>query len=165
MQGVRGGPVHEKPDAMTTPRNLLVPTDLGDHAKQVLDYAVALASKLDARLHVRHVVSWPLLGAEIPAVVTDQAMSEIVAVHRKDLEQLVAGYAGKAAIASTELLVGDPSTLITDTAARLHADLILMGTHGRRGVSRLVLGSVAEQVARTAACPVLLVRAGNTAVA
>jgi nucleotide-binding universal stress UspA family protein len=146
---------------MTTPRNILVPIDLGDHAQEVLDYAAALAGKLDAKLHVRHAVSWPLIGAEIPAVVTDQAMNDIVGLHRKHLEQLVASYAGKVAIASTEVQTGDPRTLIVETAAQLHADLIVMGTHGRRGVSRLLIGSVAEQVARTAPCPVLLVRSGK----
>jgi nucleotide-binding universal stress UspA family protein len=149
---------------MNTPRNILVPIDLGDHAKEVLDYAAALAAKLDAKLHVRHAVSWPLLGTEIPASVTDQAMNEIVALHRKDLDQLVASYDGKAPIASTELQTGDPRTLIVQGAAQVHADLIVMGTHGRRGVSRLLIGSVAEQVARTAPCPVLLVRSGQTAV-
>jgi universal stress protein A len=150
---------------MTTPRNILVPIDLGDHAKDVLDYATALAGKLDAKLHVRHAVAWPLLGAEIPAAVTDQAMNDIVALHRKDFELLVAGCAGKAPIASSELQIGDPRTLIVDTAAQLHVDLIIMGTHGRRGVSRLLIGSVAEQVVRTASCPVLLIRAGRTAAA
>jgi len=48
--------------------------------------------------------------------------------------------------------------VIEETAAEIGADLIVMGTHGRRGVSRLLLGSVAESVARTAPCPVLLVR-------
>ena len=148
---------------MTTPRNILVPIDLGDHAKEVLDYAAALAGKLDARLHVCHAVSWPLLGSEIPTTVSDEAMNDIVALHRKDLDQLVASYASKAPIASTELRTGDPRTLIVEAAAQVHADLIVMGTHGRRGVSRLLIGSVAEQVARTAPCPVLLVRSGMTA--
>jgi len=155
------GSVHEQLGTMTTPRNILVPIDLGAHAKDVLDYAVALAGKLGAQLHVRHSVSWPLLGAELPVVVTDQAMNDVVANHRKDLDLLIASYAGKAPIASTELQTGDPRTLIVDTAAQLRADLIIMGTHGRRGVSRLLIGSVAEQVARTAPCPVLLVRSGK----
>jgi nucleotide-binding universal stress UspA family protein len=55
---------------------------------------------------------------------------------------------------------GDARTAILAFAEELHPDLIVMGTHGRRGVSRLVLGSVAESVARTAPCPVLLVRSG-----
>jgi nucleotide-binding universal stress UspA family protein len=54
---------------------------------------------------------------------------------------------------------GDPRAMIEGVATKLDADLIVMGTHGRRGVRRFLLGSVAEIVARTAPCPVLLVRA------
>ena len=148
---------------MTTPRTILVPIDLADHPREVLDYAAALADKLDARLHVRHAVTTPLIGAELPAVVTDQAMSDIIADRRTELEMLIAVHAGKARIASAEVETGEPHAVIIESAERLHADLILMGTHGRRGVSRLLLGSIAERVARTAPCPVLLVRAKPTA--
>jgi nucleotide-binding universal stress UspA family protein len=150
---------------MTIPRRILVPVDLGDHAKEVLDYAAALAGRLDAELHVCHAVPWSQLGAEFPAVMADHALSDVMALHRNDFDLLIASCAGKAPIASAELQTGDPRTLIVDTAEQLHADLIIMGTHGRRGVSRLLLGSVAEQIVRTAPCPVLLVRAGKTAAA
>ncbi len=148
---------------MTLPRNILVPVDLGAHTTQVLEYAVALAAKLDAKIHVLHLVDWPLLGAELPVAVSDKAMDEIVAHHRRDLDQLAATYASKAPLGSVELKIGDPRTWITQIAEQHQADLIVMGTHGRRGVSRLLLGSVAEHVARTAACPVLLLRSGSVA--
>jgi nucleotide-binding universal stress UspA family protein len=148
---------------MKLPRNILVPIDLGDHATQVLAYAVALAAKLDAKIHILHAVDWPLLGAEIPIAVSDKAMDEIVAQHRQDLDQLVATHASKAPLGSVELKIGDPRTLIMQTAEQHGVDLIVMGTHGRRGVSRLLLGSVAEHVARTAPCPVLLLRSGTVA--
>lgn len=146
---------------MNPPRNLLVPVDLGNHAAQVLDYAVGLARGLDAKVHVLHSVDWPLLGAEIPASVTDAAMTEIVAHRQRDLDRLVAAHAGAPPFASAELKTGDPRILISQVAEQLAADLIVMGTHGRRGISRLLLGSVAEYVARTAHCPVLLVRVGT----
>jgi nucleotide-binding universal stress UspA family protein len=150
---------------MSTPRNILVPIDLGGNAKEVLDYAVALAGKLDAQLHVRHAVSWPLLGTELPAVVSDQAMADVVARHRAEFERLIAGYGGRAPFASSQLEIGEPRALIVDGAARLRADLIVMGTHGRRGMARLLIGSVAEHVVRTAPCPVLLVRAAHATAA
>ena len=148
---------------MTLPRTILVPIDLGDHATEVLDYAVALAARLDAKLHLLNVVPLPLLGSEIPITVTETAVDEIIAQRRQDLDRLAASYAGKAAFASVELKTGDPRTAIDTLAAELHADLIIMGTHGRRGVSRLLIGSVAEQIVRTAPCPVLLVRSGTAA--
>ena len=145
---------------MSLPRNILVPIGLEDPAAQVLDYAVALAAKLDAKLHVLHAVPWPLLGAEIPIAVTETAMDEIMAHKQQAFDELVAAHTAKLPVSSALLKKGDARTAILAAAEELRADLIVMGTHGRRGVSRLVLGSVAESVARTAPCPVLLVRSG-----
>jgi universal stress protein A len=143
---------------MSLPRNILVPIDLDDPVAQVLDYAVALAAKLDAKVHLLHVVPWPLLGAEVPIALTEKAMNEIMEHKQQELDQIVAAHSEKAPIGSAALKTGDARTAIVEMAKHLGADLIVMGTHGRRGVSRLVLGSVAESVARTAPCPVLLVR-------
>ena len=57
------------------------------------------------------------------------------------------------------LRTGDPRDMILQTAKEIHADLIVIGTHGRRGISRFLLGSVAEAIVRSAPCPVLTVRA------
>ena len=145
---------------MSLPRNILVPIDLDVSAAQVLGYAGALAAKLGARLHVLHVVPWPLLGAEIPIAVTETAMDDILKERQKAFDDLVAAHATELPSDATTLKKGDARTVILATAEELGADLIVMGTHGRRGVPRLVLGSVAETVARTAPCPVLFVRAG-----
>jgi nucleotide-binding universal stress UspA family protein len=56
------------------------------------------------------------------------------------------------------LLEGDPATVIAETAAEIDADLVVMGTHGRTGFTRFIMGSVAEEVLRKATCPVLTVR-------
>jgi universal stress protein A len=145
---------------MNPPRNILVPIDLDDCAAHVLDYAVALATKLDAELHVLHIVPWPLLGAEVPIAVTGTAMDDIMKHKQQAFDQLVAAHTVTPGLGSAMLRKGDARTAILAFAEELHPDLIVMGTHGRRGVSRLVLGSVAESVARTAPCPVLLVRSG-----
>jgi universal stress protein A len=148
---------------MTLPRNILVPIDLDDSAAQVLDYAAVLANKLDATLHVVHVVPWPLLGAEVPVAMTETAMNEIIGRERPAFNELVAARTAKLPLGSATLKTGDARTAILAVAEELHAELIVMGTHGRRGVSRLVLGSVAESVVRAAPCPVLLVRSGLAA--
>ncbi|MGH9889254.1 MAG: universal stress protein [bacterium] len=145
---------------MTLPHNILVPIDLDDSAAQVLDYAIALAAKLDAKLHVLHAVPWPLLGAELPIAVTDTAMDEIMKRKQKAFDELLAAHPPKQPLGSAAVKTGDARTAILAAANELRVDLIVMGTHGRRGVSRLVLGSVAESVARTAPSPVLLVRSG-----
>jgi universal stress protein A len=145
---------------MKLPRNILVPIDLDDSAAQVLDYAITLAAKLDARVHALHVVPWPLLGAEIPIAVTETAMDDLMKDRQQAFDALIAAHTAELPVGSTMLKKGDARSVILAAAGELRADLIVMGTHGRRGVSRLVLGSVAESVVRTAPCPVLLVRSG-----
>ena len=154
------GPLRESSDIMTLPRTILVPIDLEDSAAQVLDYAVALAAKLDAKLHVLHVVPWPLLGAEVPIALSETAMDDIMKHKQKAFGELVAAHTNKLPLGSAMLKKGDARTAILAVAEEVGPDLIVMGTHGRRGVARFVLGSVAETVARTAPCPVLLVRSG-----
>ncbi len=145
---------------MNLPRNILVPVDLGEQTESVLDYAVALAAKLDAKIHLLHVVGRPLLGAETGIVVTETVSDEIIARCQSELDRLTRAREGKVPFAQIPLRFGDPRMEIQAAAAEIEAELIVMATHGRRGVSRLVLGSVAESIARTARCPVLLVRAG-----
>lgn len=145
---------------MTLPHCILVPIDLDDSAAQVLDYAVALAAKLGATLHVLHVVPWPLLGADVPVAITGTAMDEMMGRERQAFDELVATHTAKLPLGSATVKTGDARTAILAAAEEHRVDLIAMGTHGRRGVSRLVLGSVAESVARAAPCPVLLVRSG-----
>lgn len=146
--------------AMNLPRNILVPVDLGEQTESVLDYAVALAAKLDAKVHLLHVLGRPLLGAETGIVVTETVSDEIITRCQGELDRLTLARASEVPFAQIPLRFGDPRTEIQAAAAEINAELIVMGTHGRRGVSRLVLGSVAESIVRTARCPVLLIPAG-----
>lgn len=145
---------------MNLPHNILVAIELDDSAAEVLCYAVALAVKLDAKVHLLHAVPWPGLGAEIPITASETAMADVMQLRQQAFDQLVAAHAGKLPLGSARLRAGDPRTAIVAAAEELPADLIVMGTHGRRGVSRLVLGSIAESVARASSCPILLVRSG-----
>jgi universal stress protein A len=138
-----------------TPKTILVPVDFSAGALQALDYACELASKLDAKIQLVHAIqiALPELGITMTqSMVDDLQRSTVMA-----LEDIA-----KPRRASVELLpsivqMGDPRDVIVEASE--HADLIIIGTHGRRGISRLVLGSVAEGVLRRASCPVLTVRA------
>lgn len=143
---------------MTLPKVIVVPVDFSACARAALDYATELATKLDASIHVVHAVGAQLFGTEVGLTITQETIDQIVQQHQVGLDKLVAERAGKAAFGPVIVDVGDARSVITATAERLHADLIIMGTHGRRGIKRLVLGSVAELVVRVAPCPVLLVR-------
>jgi nucleotide-binding universal stress UspA family protein len=74
------------------------------------------------------------------------------------LDKIAAEHASQATIGQVLLRTGDARDVINQTAKEVGADLIVMGTHGRRGVTRALLGSVAETVVRSAPCPVLTVR-------
>jgi nucleotide-binding universal stress UspA family protein len=83
----------------------------------------------------------------------------VVREGQAELDQAVEERRNQASFGEVVLRTGDTRDTIRHVADEVHADLIVMGTHGRRGVSRALLGSIAEMVVRTAPCPVLTVRA------
>jgi nucleotide-binding universal stress UspA family protein len=147
---------------MQLPRRILVPTDFSESAEQALDYAVALAAKVDATIHVLNVMTPNAMGGPY-GMIYAEALDALVDGNRKALDDLVAARRTKASFAPVQLEFGDARGVIDDIATKVGADLIVMGTRGRHGFSRMLLGSVAESVARTAPCPVLLVRTGQAA--
>jgi nucleotide-binding universal stress UspA family protein len=142
------------------PANILVPTDFSETAERALDYAVALAAKVGARIHVLNVIGIPSFGVpELGLAVTTTMIDSLVRDNQAALDRLAEQRRGQTTFGEVMLRTGDPRDLILQAAEEVHADLIVMGTHGRRGVSRALLGSVAEMIVRTAPCPVLTVRA------
>lgn len=139
------------------PQLILVPIDFSANAEQALDYACELAGKLGAKVHLVHAVVSPPSALQV--ALTEDIIENIVKEHREALDKLAAARAGRASFGAPTVEVGDPRDTIVATAEALSADLIVMGTHGRRGLSRVMMGSVAEDVIRHAPCPVLAVRA------
>jgi len=131
------------------------PTDFSANSRTAWEMACALARDYGARLLLVHVEppmpSFAELGA-IPPVPLDRSSLE------HQLAQIKTTAPNDPVVVRT-LLVGDEATEITEFAERNHADLIVMGTHGRTGLGRLLMGSVAETVLRQAPCPVLIVKA------
>jgi nucleotide-binding universal stress UspA family protein len=144
------------------PKNILVPTDLSAHAEEAFDYACELASKLDATVHLVNVIGIPALGVpELGVAVTSTMIDSMVTENQQALDALVARRRCDAQIGQVMLKTGDARDMIEQAAKELDADLIVMGTHGRRGFSRALLGSIAESVVRSAPCPVLTIRWGD----
>jgi universal stress protein A len=145
---------------------ILVPTDFSETADAALEYAKVLAGQLGASLHLLHVFSDPYAIAayapEVYAAPPPSLRERALEDARECLRQRLTPdeeerFAGTYAVVS-----GLTAKQIVGHAEEHAMDLIVMGTHGRRGVAHLLLGSVAEHVVRTAACPVLTVRAeGN----
>lgn len=145
--------------SMLTPSRILVPVDFSPSSDQALDYAVALAAKLDATVHVLNVISVPVFGVpELGVAMTSSVIDQLVRDNQIAVDRLVAARKDQAKLAGGLLRTGDPRDVIVQTAEELKADLIVMGTHGRRGLSRALLGSVAESVVRHSAVPVLTLR-------
>lgn len=143
---------------MSLPGTILVPIDLAAGAAEAVGYACELGSRLGAHVHLLTVVGLPPLGTpDVGGALTAPAIDHLVASQRQVLEQLAAD-ARCAELGEVLLRTGDPRDVICQTAKELGADLIVMATHGRHGVSRALLGSVAEAVVRAAPCPVLTLR-------
>ncbi len=143
---------------MTLPRTILVPTDFSEHADHALSYAVELAAALDATLHLVHAISIGMPGLpEMGVAYGAMVMESTTKAAQEELEARATRYRDRVAVAPVRIEIGDAREVIDQIAKLIDADLIIMGTHGRRGLRRMLLGSVAETVVRTAPCPVLAV--------
>jgi nucleotide-binding universal stress UspA family protein len=135
-----------------SPYTILAAIDYSDTASLVVQEAVDLArEKHAAALHFLHVHPWPI----------DDAGQE--ARHAELLEWLGARLQGSQGLSPQAKVIGhemsgEPAPMIIDLAAELSADAVIVGTHGRKGMQRLLLGSVASAVVKDCGCPVLVVR-------
>jgi nucleotide-binding universal stress UspA family protein len=143
---------------MTTPKRILVPTDFSEPSAAALDYAVALGQKLGATVHVVHSFELPIVGfPDGMLTITSEMASRIIDAAQTALAKIVATYDKRGVKLETSLEQADPREGVLQAARKLGADLIVMGTHGRRGLSRALIGSVTESVVRTSPVPVLTV--------
>lgn len=135
-------------------RRILQPTDFSEWSEVAFRLATALARDYGASLIVLHVASNPAMvmadGIIPPAV--DDAKDSL----REELQRIQTPDTSVHLIHRLE--EGNPASEILRVAQAVGADLIVMGTHGRRGLKRLLMGSVAEQVVRNSPCPVLTVK-------
>jgi nucleotide-binding universal stress UspA family protein len=142
-------------------RRILHPTDFSRASRPAFGAAVDMAKANRADLIVVHVLPpLPLVtDAYLVATTFDEFQHRHRAAGQKELDRIVAEARAAGVPASGVLLdFGVPAELITRLARSRRVDLIAMGTHGRTGLTRAVVGSVAARVIRLAACPVLTVR-------
>lgn len=150
--------------SMNKIKKILCPLDLSGYSKEVAAYAADMAKTFEAEVILLNVV--PFTEDEIY-------------VRVRDAHNTLREFAGKLTLSSEELLndmmkeyfadvqvskkiaEGDPAKEILATSDEVGADLIIMGTHGKKGVDRFLFGSVAEKVVRNSQIPVLTVRPGN----
>ena len=139
-------------------RTILVPVDFTETSDRALDYAVALAGKFEARVVVMHAYEIPIYGFPDGAfVATGDIAARISTAAQTAIDSLVSARADKGARVTGILRTGPAWEETNRYAAEIDADLIVIGTHGRKGLVRAILGSVAENVIRTATRPVLVI--------
>jgi nucleotide-binding universal stress UspA family protein len=137
-------------------KTILHPTDFSDQSAHAFRVACALARDYGARVVVAHAFTLQMYGnPEMGPLVVEPV--EVEAELRQALQAMRPP--DPAVVVEHRLCRGDAATEIVALAEDLKADLIVMGTHGRTGLRRLALGSVAEAVLRRAPCPVLTVKA------
>ena len=140
---------------------ILVPTDGSTEAETVLDHAVDLATIHDASLHAIYVMNTASFTG-LPMETTWEGIDDVLRQEGTAALEAVRESAKTDGIEiECQLLEGSPAREIVRYADEHDCDLVVMGTHGRGGINRLLLGSVAEQVVRTSPVPVLTVRVGD----
>jgi|SRR5579862_1358504 nucleotide-binding universal stress UspA family protein len=134
--------------------NILFATDFSPAAEAALPYAIGMAKQYGGKvhgLHVRFPATYPIVGPEaMPQVL--EAAEEQAKFEAKQLHEMLAAVSHEVTI-----MEGDLWPIINEIVEQQKVDLVVMGTHGRKGVSRALLGSAAEEIFRKASCPVLTV--------
>jgi nucleotide-binding universal stress UspA family protein len=149
--------------AMSPITHIVVPTDFSESAQQALDYAIDLSQKVGAKLSLVHVCEVPAYAFSLTTYVSAEFVSAIEEGAKKKFDETLADLKKRVPTAQGKLLSGPAGELIHAAVKELGGDLIVMGTHGRRGLGHVLLGSVAERTVRTAAVPVLVVHGSRAA--
>ena len=140
-------------------RRLLCPVDFSDISKDAFQIAIDLAVLFKADLHVMHVFQMP--ASTIPEGIydiPDDAEDKVKNHFSKKLDEFIKNHSTPEINITTGSYEGFPHVEIIKYANETNADMIVMGTHGRTGLSHVLLGSVTERVIRTSDIPVLTVR-------
>lgn len=139
---------------------IVLTTDLSDYSLRALPYAVGLAERFDARLKILciHEPVVPVTEVAWAGVDMHVADNTLLTQARHELERIVREQVPPGVDAEAEVMTGNAVDGITDFARKHNADLLVMCTHGRTGLSHVLMGSTAEAVVRRAPCPVLTLR-------
>jgi len=143
---------------MSTFKHILVPTDFHAASAAALNLAVSMAQTFDAKVTLLHVWELPIYPY-MDFMLNSSMITRVEDAATNGLAEALDALQKKLPTAQSKLKTGLPWEGVLEAIKELNADLVVMGTHGRRGLSRLTLGSVAERVVRLASVPVLTVHA------
>jgi len=142
-------------------KRILCPLDFSEYSDYAMRYAALLALKFEAHLTLLHVVApilVPLPGDALVPPMRQADIADIADACKERLAQAAGDLSAQGVAVACQVTNGVPYLEILRAAEESHADLIVMGTHGRSGLAHLMIGSVAERVVRKAPCPVLTVK-------
>jgi nucleotide-binding universal stress UspA family protein len=139
-------------------KQILVPTDFSENAEHALSYAVNLAKQCSAKLHLLHTPVVPTyLLMDLSYSPGPEAVTRILNDAQDDLDKQAKGIAAAGVEYFTAIREGTVHEVIRDYAKEHEVDLVIVGTHGRTGVSKLMYGSVTERVLKTVHTPIIVV--------
>jgi nucleotide-binding universal stress UspA family protein len=145
-------------------KRILVATDFSQHAERALEWGVALARRFDAELElVTSVFVVPLAAGPHTYGLPPEYLRNVREHAERELDARAARLSREGLRTTRTVLLEEPSGGICARAVATHADLVVLGTRGRSGLSHVLLGSIAERTARLAPCPVLAVHAASPA--
>jgi nucleotide-binding universal stress UspA family protein len=138
---------------------VLVGTDFSETARAALDWAIELARPLGARIALAYVYDLPLAGLPDASLMVDATTAARMSDEaQKALDAEVVRVEGRGVPVEGHLRQGDPRELLPSMALSKNAWLVVVGSHGRRGLARALMGSVAESVMRVSSVPVAVIR-------
>jgi nucleotide-binding universal stress UspA family protein len=145
-------------------KTVITPVDFSDNAKMIAESAIYMAGKFGAELHLVFVVQnfEDYSGFFVPPVNLPNLEKELLESAQQKMEEFAEEYREKAVAAGvkalhSKVLTGDVSEELLQYAQDVRSNLIIMGTHGYKGLERIMFGSVADKVVKTACCPVMTI--------
>lgn len=140
---------------MQTNNTIIVPIDFLTHTDKVAAYALNMAKKLNATLHFLHVVEEVNIYGDYMGPTIKHFVPQMMELSQEKMDNLVTKNNTSETPCQGKVLNGDVVEGICAYAEKNKADMIIIGTHGRKGLEKMWLGSVAERVVKNAPCPTL----------
>ncbi len=137
---------------------ILCPIDFSDTSRKAVRYTHEFAVRMNASIVLLNVIDIPIESL-VNNIQLDEELEQSV---RQELEALKNEWLAEGLTVESLVEIGNPADVILEQAEKRDVNLIIMGSHGKKGMSRLILGSVAEAVLRKAGCPVLIVKSVET---
>jgi len=138
---------------------ILLPVDLSESSPKIVPFATGMAEKFDSKIHILFVarVFQYFAGIYVPHPSINSFENEIAEGARKSLEEFTRKYFKHPESITTAVVKGDAAEQIIKYIGDQGIDLLIMGTHGRKGLDKVVFGSVAEKVSKTTPVPIMLI--------